>query len=401
MVMAKIADPAAMQQIRARVATSAGLQPPPWVLEARVAERMEKLGLLDAQVYAETLMGRAEFACLVELLRVGETSFFRHQSQLKAVEDIVIPDLLKQRGALRMWSAGCATGEEPYTLAMLLRKSLPAHRKFSILASDISAECLSLARAGIYASKALDSVPPPHRGAFDRLNEKSIQVTARIRETVEFEERNLASGSYPVGFDLVFCRNVLIYFSHEAKQATLRRLVLSLREGGYLFLGYSESLRDTERLEVVKVLGSTAYRRSAQPSQAVPAGAMLTSSAAPSPGSVAAQPANASPTAEPSQSRTDTGAQLSRTLRLHGQYPDAIRLSSELRCALEQPGLRSLHVDLDGADFLGEETVTVLRRMQASARAMKIELHWSANRAGHLRFLRRHALLRPSGEGEP
>lgn len=386
-----------MEQIRARVAKGAGLQPPPWVLEARVAERMEKLDLDEIQHYAEVLVGRAELACLVELLRVGETSFFRHQSQLTAVEDIVIPDLLKQRGTLRIWSAGCATGEEPYTLAMLLRKALPANRKFSVLASDISAECLRRARAAVYTSSAFDAVPLPHQDAFDRLDEQSVQVTARIREVVEFEERNLSAGSYPVGFDLIFCRNVLIYFSHEAKRAALRRLVLSLREGGYLFLGYSESLRDIEGLEAVQVLGSIAYRRSSQSTGTARSSTTLT----PSPTAATEVTAIAPPTAKRIQLSTEACELQSRRLQLQGEYPDSVRLSKELRSALDEPGLRNLLVDLDGADFLGEETANVLRRMQASARSMQIRLQWSANRTGHLRFLRRHALLRPSDEGEP
>src|SRR5690606_25928178 len=98
--------------------------------------------------------------------------------------------------------------------------------------------------------------------SFERLDANRVQVCKRLRGVVEFEARNLSLGSYPTGFDLIFCRNVLIYFAPDARRATLKRLVLSLRPGGYLFLGYSESLREVEGLEPVTANDATVYRRS-------------------------------------------------------------------------------------------------------------------------------------------
>lgn len=377
-----------MQQIRARVATGAGLEPPPWVLEARVVERMRKLDLVDAATYAERLANRVELACLVELLRVGETSFFRHQNQLRALEDIVVPDLQKTTGAVRVWSAGCATGEEPYTLAMLLSRALPGGRKLSILASDISEDCVKRARAAIYSSSASQTVPALHRGSFERLDATRTQVCKRIRDLVEFEERNLSLGSYPAGFDVIFCRNVLIYFAPDARRTALKRLVLSLRPGGYLFLGYSESLREVEGLEPVTANDATVYRRAAASPGALSAQRSSRNSTSPPrvrspepptrPAPIASRPA-------PIASRRDE-------MRLQGEYADAKRLSKELREALQRPGLAALLVDLDGADYLGEAAAAVLKQMEKTAHALNVELRWSASRVGHLHFLRRHQL---------
>lgn len=374
-----------LEEIRSSIIRRTGLSPQDWILEARIGERMLATGIDQPSLYVDQLRSRAELVEVVELLRVGETRFFRHESQMKAISELVLPALRKGSGEARVWSAGCATGEEAYTLAMVLSRGLKGHRKLSILASDISPSSLRRAAAGIYPQSVLPTLPQVHRSNLTRLDDGRYQVSKRLQDLIEFEERNLASGAFPGSFDLVFCRNVLIYFDDEAKDDVLRRLVRSLNPGAFLFVGYSESLRDVEGLSLVQSGECSVYRRTSE------------------------QVAQTTPTIreaprESAARATDRG-QPSGSLQvmLKGEYQDGTRLASELRSALAEP-IDNIVVNFDGADFLGPATADVLRQMHADARSRGITMQWLAARAGHLRFLRRHELEpigTPSADPEP
>ena len=376
-----------LEKIRSSIIRRTGLSPQDWVLEARVRERLLANGIDQPGLYVDRLKAQAELVELVELLRVGETRFFRHESQIKAMNEVVLPALRKGSGEARVWSAGCATGEEAYTLAMMLRKGLKGHREVSILASDISPSSIHKAEAGIYPQSTLPTLPEEFRDNFKRQLDGSYQVSSSLQDLIEFEERNLATGPYPRCFDLIFCRNVLIYFDDDAKADVLRRLVRALKPGAFLFVGYSESLRDVEGLTLVQSGECRVYRRiSEQEESANPADPL------PPHLSTAAR---ALPTPRPPPSTLQ--------VTLLGEYQDGTRLTSELCDALDGPNDKIV-VDLDGADYLGPEAARVLRQMHTAARSRGITMHWEATRPGHLRFLRRHELessCGPSANPEP
>src|SRR4051812_12961277 len=173
--------------------------------------------------------GTAELEALVETVRVGETRFFRHKPHVDALLDVVVP-AWRERGerSPRVWSAGCATGEEPYTLALVLARAMP-RPAFSptILATDVSAEALAAAQRGIYPAAAAEDVPQPWREGL-LIERDTVRVRPEIAALVKLRQQNLADADSPRGFDLVWCRNVPIYFGPEARKRALDRLVGAL-----------------------------------------------------------------------------------------------------------------------------------------------------------------------------
>lgn len=193
----------------------------------------------------------AELAALAQELTVGETFFFRHMAQFRALRDTVLPErLLAVGGArgLRVLSAGCASGEEPYSIAMTLLDAGPeATRDLSIRAVDMNPAVLEKARRARYGSWALRDTPPAMRLRWFIQEGDALAPVDSVRETVRFERRNLAADDpelwQPGSLDVVFCRNVLMYFTPEQSRAAIARIERALAPGGYLFLGHAETLR--------------------------------------------------------------------------------------------------------------------------------------------------------------
>src|SRR2546423_3024220 len=195
------------------LASRAGLDPPAWALEARVRERAAALGVSDEEYVARAAGDVAEIDRLIELLRVGETRFFRHRAQLAALGERVLPSL---RSPVAAWSAGCASGEEAWTLAMLLAERSLA---FDVWATDLSTVALARARVGRYpAARVHAEVPAALRQRYFRRIGADDVVNDRLRPHVRFEAHNLVTATGGREFDLIACRNVLIYFD-EARRA--------------------------------------------------------------------------------------------------------------------------------------------------------------------------------------
>ncbi len=355
----------------------AGLELPAWVVESKAGARMTALSL-DGPGYlslVESGRGASELGRLVEALRVGETRFFRHKGQLDAVLEVVAPRW-REAGTQRpkVWSAGCATGEEPYTLAMVLARALPAPAyRASILATDVSEEALATASRRRYPAEALAHVPPPFLDSFV-VSEGEAEVRREIAGAVRFERHNLASAPPGRGFHLVFCRNVLIYFEPEERRRALERIVDALAPGGALFLGYSETLRDVAGLAPVQVGAHTLWLRSG--------GEPPSSRDVPRDAPASVPRSLARPSAPVAAPRT------SRTVRASA----ASALSRELSEALKSEGLEVLTVELDAAELLDDDAAVVLRRAGAAARASGVDLRLVAGREVTLRWLRRHGL---------
>lgn len=210
--------------------------------------------------------GFADFAALAAALRrdgqllrafldyvtINVSAFFRNPEQWKVLETRILPRLVRERPrALACWSAACSTGEEPYSLAMLLLHTQPAVR-FEVLATDIDASALARAEDGWYeAAKVRDEVPLALREAYFRPEGDRMRVDERVRRRVRFRRHDLLADPFPSGFDLIVCRNVMIYFADAAKERLYRQFHDALRPGGVLFVGSTEQIFSPHRYDFV------------------------------------------------------------------------------------------------------------------------------------------------------
>jgi chemotaxis protein methyltransferase CheR len=224
-----------------------------YLLQKRLSPRARELNFDSFQKYFYFLQydprADAEFDQIFDLVTTNETYFFREPAQLTAFIDEIIPDLLSRKALkkIRIWSAGCSSGEEPYSLAMLLQEAgWYEHAAFEIFASDINQQVLSKARKGQYRENAFRATSPALREKyFTRDTESTWRVKDEIRNRVSFGRLNLydeARVSLLGHLDVVFCRNVIIYFDDLSKKVVVKNFYNRLVEGGYLLLGHSESL---------------------------------------------------------------------------------------------------------------------------------------------------------------
>jgi chemotaxis protein methyltransferase CheR len=190
-----------------------------------------------------------EYEALLERLLTQETSFFRYPAVYDTFEKRVLPELhvkkfWKNPRTLRVWSAGCSTGEEPYSIAITVADALSFADAWNveILATDVGRQALKQAARGVYSGRCLASVTPAQLAAHFTAVEGGHQVKPRLKKMVTFAQMNLASAVYVGRMDLIFCMNVLIYFSEERRRSLVQRFYDSLEPGGYLFLGHSESI---------------------------------------------------------------------------------------------------------------------------------------------------------------
>lgn len=251
-----------------------------FVMERRLWPRLEALGMSDFSAYHRYLrydaQRRAELEAAVEALTTHETYFFREMAQLNAFSEELLPLLQQRNGALRrlrIWSAGCSTGEEAYTIAMLLRDS----RRFEgwdveVYGTDISRRVLTTARRAEYGPSSLRTTPPEMvQRFFVPLAGNKVQVRDEVRSWVSFGHLNLLDEeSYQLvpRMDVIFCRNVMIYFDLPARRRLLRIFNERLVPGGYLMLGHSENLLNLGAdFELVHLSGDLAYRRPMLPTK--------------------------------------------------------------------------------------------------------------------------------------
>ena len=245
-----------------------------FVIQRRLRDRLEALGMESFEEYHHYLryhpQSEAELENAAEVLTTNETYFFREEYQLKAFSEEVLPVLRKraaERGTrhLSIWSAGCSTGEEAYTLAMLIdRSGLFRDWDVRIFGNDISRRVLQRARAATYRPSSFRAMPPGYDGYFIETPE-GRQVHPRIRSMCHFGHINLMNHGRTavVGrVDAIFCRNVLIYFDDMSRRRVVETFFQRLERGGYLFLGHSESLLNlSTSFELVHLSTDLAYRK--------------------------------------------------------------------------------------------------------------------------------------------
>jgi chemotaxis protein methyltransferase CheR len=228
------------------------------MLEGRLRRRLRALHLDSWSGYCDYLFAkegqRDELVPFINAVTTNKTDFFREPRHFELLTEKVLPELTARSAGrpLLAWSAASSTGEEPYTLAMVMAEYAEEHPglRFSILATDICTEVLEKAELGVYSETVVEAVPGPMaRKYFMRSRDphaERVRVVPELRRVVEFRRLNLMERDYGIAekADIVFCRNVLIYFDRETQQAVLRRLTECLQPQGYLFLGHSETLHD-------------------------------------------------------------------------------------------------------------------------------------------------------------
>ena len=231
------------------------------LLKTRLNKRLRELNLNSFKEYYEYLgNNQQEYTKFVNAISTNVTSFFREARQWeflsKEIENIKARAIGKK---LRIWSAACSTGEEPYTIAMFLKKEIEEFNNYDIkiLASDISHDALTKAKRGIYKGKDVGDLPKHHiSNNFIKVGKTDeYRIDDELSDLVMFREFNLVYGDYSLfgktQFDLIFCRNVMIYFDNDTKKAIVQNLAKKLKKGGYLFIGHSESLMAHEGLKYV------------------------------------------------------------------------------------------------------------------------------------------------------
>ena len=245
------------------------------LLQDRCGRRMKELKIQTLREYSECLTIRptrqAELVALLNEITIGETSFFRNQPQLDALRRIVIPKIIEAKSnlplrRLRVWSAGCSTGEEPYTLRMLTLEEESAQLKnwsTEILATDLNERSLSHAQEAVYGNYSTRNLTPAYRNKYFTPQGDKLQVNPVARSSISFSRLNLSDDSrmtFMKSMDLIFCCNVLIYFDLASKKRVIQHFFNNLLPHGYLFLGHSESLFGVnDDFQLVHLPGATAY----------------------------------------------------------------------------------------------------------------------------------------------
>lgn len=286
-------SPTEFDRYRAIVRQRAGIEIPDarkTDLERGVRAALDVSGAAGPEALYELLAekgprGTAAFEALVPAITINETHFFRNRPQMQALEDVIFPQLIDaKRGVrkLRIWSAACSSGEEPYSLAILIDRLLPDRDKWDVLihGTDIDPTALAKAHTGLYGNWSFREVPPGIKEKyFTKVDEHRLELAPRIRRMVRFSPLNLVDDMYPLAenltdrMDLIVCRNVLIYFREEVIQRIVDRLHESLVDDGWLVVGHAEPSQEIfHRYQVLNYPGTIVYRRSKHRAQGKPAG---------------------------------------------------------------------------------------------------------------------------------
>jgi chemotaxis protein methyltransferase CheR len=224
-----------------------------YLLEKRLSRRLRNHHFTNFRDYFRYLLydkkRDEELSAIIDILTVNETYFFREQNQLKAFSEEILPEIRginKDKKRLRIWSAGCSTGEEPYTIAMLvLEKGHFNNWNIEIFGSDINQRVLQIARSGIYRKNSFRTTNPYYLKKYFMEEDSLFKISDTIKQHVNFTHLNLLDPFKVklVGImDLIFCRNVLIYFDHPSRKKVADMFFERLSDGGYLLLGHAESL---------------------------------------------------------------------------------------------------------------------------------------------------------------
>lgn len=219
-------------------------------MKRRIEALITKHGINSYHDYVQVLKAdKVAFDEFINYITINVSEFYRNPEQWMLLEKEVFPYLLNQFGkTLKIWSAACSTGDEPYSLVMLLLKFLPAD-KIKILATDIDKTVMEKAKAGLYHEKSLKALPEEFLNKyFTKINDRTYQISDNIKSCVEFRQHDLLRDPYPSNCDLIVCRNVLIYFTDEAKNRIYENFHRALKVNGLLFVGSTEQIIQAQQI---------------------------------------------------------------------------------------------------------------------------------------------------------
>jgi len=222
-------------------------------LEHRLVKRMQATGIASPYWYFKliTEQKKTELLIFLDILTVNETSFFRNGPQIELFKSGLLPEIVRRkaqegRKQMRIWSAGCSTGEEPYTIAMILHETIPDLKQWDckIIASDLSMTVLAAAKKGEYAAdKVHATVEDRYLDRYFETRGDRLCVRDEVKKLVAFDYHNLKNDNGLSGLDAIFCRNVMIYFDTDAQKRLIDKFHASLNPGGFLLIGHAESLQ--------------------------------------------------------------------------------------------------------------------------------------------------------------
>lgn len=211
-------------------------------MKRRIESMIKRNGKKDFEDYFNLInTDKDKFNEFINYLTINVSEFYRNSNQWQILKDTVIPKLMKGQSNLKVWSAACSTGEEPYTIVMTLSNFLPLN-KIKIQAYDIDDEAINKAKLGVYSQKSITNVPDEFKKKYFTKVGNSYKIADEIKNCVEFKKFNLLKDTYPKGMDLIVCRNVMIYFTEEAKDEMYHKFNGALKEGGVLFVGSTEQI---------------------------------------------------------------------------------------------------------------------------------------------------------------
>jgi chemotaxis protein methyltransferase CheR len=238
------------------------------VLEQRLRDILRENKMAGVrEYYAKVIRDREELKKLLTMVTTNLTRFFRNQPHFDAFEHFVVPEVMKIKKAagnyvIKIWSAGCSTGEEPYTIAMVLADILPPLWKYDIIASDLSLKCLMTAKEGFYDADHIAGVPDDYLNKYFDVVQGGYKIRADLKSRVRFDYHNLKNDAGMRGIDICFCRNVLIYFDQETQANIVNKFYDSMNEKGFLYIGHSESLFGMNtKFEFLKTEWTTLYKK--------------------------------------------------------------------------------------------------------------------------------------------
>ncbi len=242
------------------------------MVQSRLQKRLKALDMNSFDEYCEMVMSsdgaNGELLHMVDLVSTNKTDFFREPSHFDFLKQKAVPELTRYKNNLRIWSAGCSSGEEPYTLAMVLSAYAESHPgfRFSILATDISIRILKKAKAAIYTEQKVEPVSDAFKSKYlmrskDR-NTDLVRIVPELRSLLTFRRLNFMGNNFGIDkpMDIIFCRNVIIYFDFETQVKLMTKFCKNLSSGGYLFIGHSENLHNMD--VPLTMVAPTIYRKS-------------------------------------------------------------------------------------------------------------------------------------------
>lgn len=216
-------------------------------MKRRLQSLYEKRGFTSFNDFFEGISRNSElYYEFLDRMTINVSEFYRNYRRWQVLEEKILPSLIEKNGNIKVWSAACSTGEEPYTLAMILSKFMPLS-KVKVLASDIDENVIARAKLGIYPERSLNEVPEDMKKKYFKKEGTNYVVSEDIRKTVQFKKQNLLSDPFDSNFDLIVCRNVLIYFTEDAKEILYTKFSQALKRDGIFFVGSTEQIFNADR----------------------------------------------------------------------------------------------------------------------------------------------------------